>query len=75
MRTILRRLTDGSYFEGPSRWTGNPRRALNFKSIDRALQFIEQWHLEDVEIAFAFTDRKEVTGVPLERVALRFTQD
>jgi hypothetical protein len=75
MRTILRKMSDGRYFEGPDRWTGNHRRAFNFKSIDSALRFIERWHLRDVEIAFAFSDRPDVTGVPLEKLALRYSDE
>ncbi len=75
MRTILRNVADGRYFEAPDRWTGNHRKAFNFKSIDRALRFIERWHLQDVEIAFAFGDRPQVTGVPLEKLALRYSED
>ncbi len=75
MRTILRKTADGLYFEGPDRWTGDPSRAFNFRSIDRALRFIEKFPLHDIEIAFAFNDRSEVTGVPLERMVLKYSEE
>lgn len=75
MKTLLRKVSTGLYFQGPDRWTADPAEAHNFKLIDRALQFIEKWHLQDVEIAFAFRDSASVTRVPLERIALRYSEE
>ncbi len=74
MRTLLRRVENGLYFQGPDRWTGDPRKAFNFKSIDRALQFVERWALKNVELAFAF-DEHAVTGVPVEKLGLRYSEE
>jgi hypothetical protein len=74
MRTILRKKKVKLFFEGPDRWTGDPHKALNFKSIDRALTFIRQWQLKDVEVAFCFQDRDEVMAVPLDRISLKFSE-
>ncbi len=41
--------------------------------IDRAISFIETWRLRNMELAFAFRDR-HVTGVPLEKIALRYSE-
>ncbi len=68
-------MSTGLYFQGPDRWTSNPREAFNFKSIDRALQFIERWGLKEVELAFAFSDRNAVTRVPLEKTSLKYSQE
>ena len=72
MKTILRRVSSGLYFEGPDRWTTDPRRAHNFKMIDRALEFIHRWKLQDVELAFAFDNK--VTRVPLEKTSLPYSE-
>ena len=74
MRTLVRNSSTGLYFEGPDKWTSNPAFALNFRSIDRALKFIEKWELKPMELAFAFNDLNYVTGVPLERVASRYSE-
>ncbi len=74
MRTLLRKVSTGLYFQGPDRWTSEPTEAHNFKLIDRAMQFIEHWKLQDVEIAFAFQDSAFVTRVPLARIALPYSQ-
>jgi hypothetical protein len=73
MRTLLRKKSTGLYFQGPDRWTYDPSEAHNFKLIDRALQFIEQWQLKDVELAFSFERGKHVTGVPFDRVSLKYS--
>ena len=74
MRTLLRKISNGLYFQGPDQWTSNPRDGLNFKSIDRALDFVETWGLQDVELAFAFNGANTVTQVPLEKIALRYSE-
>ena len=74
MRTLLRNTATGLYFQGPDRWTSDPRQALDFKLIDRALNFIETWRLRNMELAFAFRNYNQVTGVPIERIALKFSE-
>ena len=55
-------------------WTTDPAKAHNFKLIDRALNFVETWSLKDMELAFAFKNRRQVTAVPLEKMALRYSE-
>ena len=74
MRTLLRNTATGLFFEGPDRWTSDPNRALDFKMIDRAIKFIETWSLRDMELAFSFREYKQVTGVPVEKMALKFSE-
>ena len=73
MRTLLRNTATGLYFQGPDMWTSDPKQALDFKLIDRALSFIETWRLKDMELAFAFRKYNHVTGVPVERIGLKFS--
>ena len=75
MKTLLRKMENGLFFQGPNRWTDDPRKALNFKSIDRALNFIQTWELKEVELAFAFADENHVTCVPLDRIAATYRQE
>jgi hypothetical protein len=74
MRTLLRNRVTGLYFQGPDLWTTDPTLARDFKLIDRALEFIENWRLQDMELAFAFRGATHVTGVPPERIALRYSE-
>ena len=74
MRTLLRNTATGLYFQGPDKWTSDPAAALDFKMIDRALDFIETWRLKDMELAFAFRGAHDVTAVPIEKIALRYSE-
>jgi len=62
------------YYQGPDQWTRSPAAAHNFKMIDRALDFVRQWNLQDMEVAFAF-DHEEVTGMPLEKLGVHYTEN
>ncbi len=74
MKTLLRNTVTGLYFQGPDRWTSDPAAARDFKLIDRALNFVETWRLKNMELAFAFRDAKRVTGVPIEKMALKYSE-
>jgi hypothetical protein len=74
MRTLLRNTATGLYFQGPDKWTTNPADAHDFKMIDRALNFIETWRLRDMELAFGFRNSRPITGVPIEKLDLRFSE-
>lgn len=74
MRTLLRNMSTGLYFQGPDRWTTDPGEAHNFKAIDRALNFVQQWRLRDMELAFAFADEGEVTRVPIDKMELKYSE-
>jgi hypothetical protein len=74
MRTLLRNTATGLYFEGPDKWTSDPSQALDFKLIDRAIEFIETWSLRDMELAFAFRGHTDVTGVPIEKITHKYSQ-
>ena len=66
-------MATGLFFEGPDRWTSNPAEAHDFKMIDRALNFVETWSLKDMELAFAFSGDRQVKAVPIEKIALRYS--
>ncbi len=72
MRTLLRRVSTGVYFRGPDQWTSNPAEAKDFKLIDRAVQFVERWHLQDVELAFAFERSGAIKRMPIEKAGANY---
>jgi hypothetical protein len=74
MRTLLRNTATGLYFQGPDQWTSDPAAALDFKMIDRAINFIQTWSLKDMELAFAFRGANNVTAVPPEKIALHYSK-
>jgi hypothetical protein len=74
MRTLLRKVSSGLYFQGPDHWTTDPAEGLNFKSIDRALEFVRTYKLDGVEIAFAFKDSNNITTAPVEKLDVNYRQ-
>jgi hypothetical protein len=74
MKTLLRRISTGLYFQGPDLWTSDPAKAKDFKMIDRALEFIQKWGLKDVELAFAFRNHNTVKTVPAEKISLKYSE-
>jgi len=75
MKTLLKKVTTGLYIQAPDQWTSDPWEALDFETIDQALQFVRTWNLTDIEMAFAFSNAGHVTAVPLERLSLPYSHD
>ncbi len=73
MKTLLRSIPSGLYFQGPDRWTSNPAEALDFKMIDRAIKLATELNLDDVELAFAFDDL-HVTAVAIDKLAVPYCE-
>jgi hypothetical protein len=72
MRILLRHTATGLYFQGLDKWTDQPDRAVDFKFVDRALDYIAKWELVEVEVVFAFEDPPQVTAVRLSKLAARY---
>jgi hypothetical protein len=75
MRTLLRRVSTGLYFQKADQWTPDPEQAHNFRSIDRALDFVKTWKLRGVELAFAFHDSDTVTTASVEKTSTDYCED
>jgi hypothetical protein len=75
MRTLLRNTKVGVYFRSAGQWTLDYRQAHDFKLIDQALKYIERTRLEEMELVFAFDNPPSITGVPIERVAVRYAEE
>lgn len=71
MRTLLRDTANGLYLQGPDKWTDDPLSAFDFKFMDRALRYVETWHLDKVELAFAFDEPAQAAAVTLGMAALQ----
>jgi hypothetical protein len=74
MRTLLRRVSSGVYFQHADQWTPDPEQAHNFGSIDRALDFVRTWKLRGVELAFAFHDSDAITTASVEKTSADFIE-
>ena len=75
MRTLLKKVSTGFYFQGPDQWTNDPVRAFDFKSIDHGLQFVQKWKLKGVELVFAFRNSRNVRQVPAEKIRIGYHEE
>ena len=72
MKILLRHITSGPYVQSPDKWTDDAEWALDFRFLDRAVNYIRTWHLKEVEVAFVFeSDEAEVSCISVEKAELR----
>jgi hypothetical protein len=75
MRTLLRRVSSGLYFQSADHWTADTENAHDFRSIDRALEFIRTGELRGVELAFTFRNSDHVRAVSIHDMSLRYSDE
>ena len=58
MRTLLRNIKTGSYFQGAENWTNSADDAFDFKLTERAIRFVRDARLNtaELELILAFDD-------------------
>jgi hypothetical protein len=56
MKRLLRRLSDGLYYQGPGTWTNNPDHAYNFHKTTGAIECCLREDLPAVEVVLKFED-------------------
>jgi hypothetical protein len=66
MKTLLRKLPGGQYLQSPDQWTNNPREARDFKSMSRAIEFVEKAGYRNMELAFVFDNPHRFATVRLD---------
>lgn len=66
MKTLLRKISDGQYFQLPGRWTPNPREAFDFQSMSLAIEFVEQAGYRNMELAFMFDHSRRLDTVRVD---------
>jgi hypothetical protein len=67
MKTILRNVRNGTYFQGLEDWTANSQEAFDFKGPDRAVRFVRDAGLKQVELVFAFGDPAYNVHLPIDK--------
>lgn len=65
MRILLRHTGTGLFFESEDKWTTEPEAARDFGSSGRAIVFVTEWGLGDVEILMAFDDPRYNITLPI----------
>ena len=67
MKVFLRNTLNGSYYQGPSKWTPSQLEALNLDQAAWALEMVFREHLEDVEILLCYDNPEYDVLLPVER--------
>ena len=70
MRTLLRHIASGQYFQSLEKWTPDRQEAYDFGIIARAMNFAQKSHLHDAELVLSFDEPGEITAIPLEKFRL-----
>lgn len=66
MRIVLQHTTTELYIKGVGAWTPDLREAFNFGSSQRAIKFMRQQRLEQVQVLVAFLEDSIVDIVALQ---------
>jgi hypothetical protein len=66
MRVLLRKTTNGFYFQQGGRWVSNSEKGFDFGSIHQAMDFAEQNRTDDMELALAFDSSRIISAVSLK---------
>jgi len=65
MRILLRHTGTGLFFESEDKWTTQAEAARDFRSSGRAIMFVTEWGLNEVEILMAFDDARYNITLPI----------
>ena len=63
MKVLLRRTTNGFYYQGDGKWINNPQKGYDFGSIQQAMEFASKTTPEQIELALAFDDANLISAV------------
>jgi hypothetical protein len=67
MRVLLRSTKTNLFYESGSDWTADSEAAHDFGNSARAIQFVVEWRLLNVEVVLAFDDPHYNIRLPLNR--------
>ena len=74
MRVLLRRRTNGFYYQGAGKWINNPEKGLDFGSIHQALEFGGKSRPGELELAMAFENSNLISAVSIEAAQADFAR-
>jgi hypothetical protein len=61
MRTLLRHIPTGRYFQSLEQWTVKPQKAHDFRLATRALKFVAATGFRDMELVLTLESRSKNT--------------
>ena len=66
MNIVLQHSTTGEFLQQLGVWTSNLEQAMDFGTSARAIKFLRQHHLSDVQVLVAFVERPFLNSVALQ---------
>ena len=68
MKTLLRNISTGFYFQGRDNWTAFADKALDFKSTERVIRFVRDTAVDtmELELLLCFDDTRYNISLPLD---------
>jgi hypothetical protein len=58
MKTLLRNIPTGLYFQDLEHWTANPKQAFDFRIMSRALRFVQKARFPEMELVLVLDRRR-----------------
>ena len=67
MRTFLRHVATGHYFESLEKWTIDRDDAYDFGFISKAMKVARKLRIRDLELVLSFDDPERAAATPFEK--------
>ncbi len=73
MRIVLQHVLTKLYFCLGDKWTANPHTAFDFRHSRRAIEYVREQGMKDVQLVVKFEDRQWDEVVPLAMLVATLT--
>ena len=67
MKTLLRHISTGHYFQSLEKWTLDADDAFDFGLVSKAVQVASKLHIRDLELVLSFDDPAQAAATPFEK--------
>ena len=66
MRVLIRKTTNGAYYQASGQWVANPEQGFDFGSIHQAMEYAGVANPEETELALAFDNSNLISAISLK---------
>jgi len=73
MKTFLRHMATGQYFQSLQRWTPDRDDAYDFGFISKAVKIAHKLHVPDLELVLSFDGPEPANATPFEKFLFRLS--
>ncbi len=68
MRTFLRHVATGHYFQSLEKWTLDKEEAFDFGFVSRAMKVAHKLRIPELELELSFEDPEQASSTPFEKL-------